>query len=104
MRGLTHRFDCILVLLHKLSKIFACDLPQPLRKRKLYDNFPSRVGRREEEEEEKGEVLKKEEEKIYVTEIKLEHDLTKLSTTDQANSFTEVRISSASQGCYLSMQ
>ena len=75
-----------------------------MRKRKLYDNFPSRVGRREEEEEEKGEVLKKEEEKIYVTEIKLEHDLTKLSTTDQANSFTEVRISSASQGCYLSMQ
>ncbi len=59
-----------------------------MRKRKLYDNFPNRVGRRdaEEEEEEKGEVLQEEEEKEDVTEIKLEHHLTKLVTTDDGSS------------------
>jgi hypothetical protein len=55
-------------------------------KRKLCDNFPSRVRRRDTEEEEKGEELQEEEEKEDVKEIKLEHNLTELSTTDRGSS------------------
>ena len=49
-------------------------------------------------------MLQEEEEKEDVKEIKLEHNLTELSTTDRGSSQGDVRISSASQEYNFSMQ
>ena len=79
-------YSCAPSQAKQLLKYLLVICPSLCAKCKLCDNFPSRVWRRDTEEEEKGDVLQEEEEKEDVTETKLEHNLTKLSTTDQGSS------------------